>query len=330
MRLGSTNFAFSLTTAWRSFGAARSALAHNWVSVPDSSLASFASKTVMLSDVQDKHILDTSAWNSFFDDPERDALVYATLSRTVLPTCIAITEIAAIEDTEKRAGILHLMKEVGRDSRPMASPNQLMIMACDGYATRAKVITLNAGSDAEGAWIALNKPALVAEAAQRIALDFNAEREEVLRTFNEGLRDALQSSFVAGTARPRSMSSLIRHYSRDDNFLYEVVNPIYGRAVGRALPRGELWPLLNSLPHWRMFLMGYACAIYQRAVQEEGYGYKKNPGHLDLWSATYLPICDVFVTRDKRQRRALKIINKANPRPAQILSYEQWRQMLLA
>ena len=47
-----------------------------------------------------------------------------------------------------------------------------------------------------------------------------------------------------------------------------------------------------------MFLMGYACAIYQRAVQSQGYGHKSNPGHLDLWSATYLPICDVFVTRD--------------------------------
>ena len=78
-----------------------------------------------------------------------------------------------------------------------------------------------------------------------------------------------------------------------------------------------------------MFLMGYACAIYQRAVQVQGYG-KRNPGHLDLWSATYLPICDVFVTRDKRQRRALKILNKANPRPPQILCYAQWRQSLIA
>ena len=61
----------------------------------------------------------------------------------------------------------------------------------------------------------------------------------------------------------------------------------------------------------------------------QGYGHKRNPGHLDLWSATYLPICDVFVTRDKRQRRSLKILNKANPRPTRILSYAQWRESLL-
>jgi hypothetical protein len=134
---------------------------------------------------------------------------------------------------------------------------------------------------------------------------------------------------VAGTPRPRTLCALVRHYSQDDSFLYEVVNPIYARAVGQALPRHELWPLLNSLYQWRMFLLGYACAIYQRAVQTQGHGHKKNPGHLDLWSATYLPICDFFVTHDRRQHRALKVLNKANPRPAQILSYAQWRERLM-
>lgn len=292
--------------------------------------ANSAPQTRMLCDVRNKHILDTSAWNALFDDPDRDLLIEAALSRTIFPTCIAITEVAATEDTARRIDILRLMKTLGRDSRPMASPNQLIIMACEGYSKRAAMITLNAGSDAEGAWIALSDPTQVDEAAQRLAIHFNAERETVMRTFTENLRRGLQSIFVVGTQRPRSIGSLIRHYSRDDNFLYEVINPIYKRATGAALPRAELWPLLNSLYEWRMFLMGYACAIYQRAVQEQGYGHKRNPGHLDLWSATYLPICDVFVTRDKRQRRALKILNKANPRPSQILSYAQWRQSLLA
>ncbi|HTR34890.1 MAG TPA: hypothetical protein VMH80_03240 [Bryobacteraceae bacterium] len=287
-------------------------------------------KTRMLSDVQNKHILDTSAWNALFDDPDRKLLIEAALSRTIFPTCISITEVAATEDTARRMNILRLMKTLGRDNRPMASPNQLIIMACEGYSKRAAMITLNAGSDAEGAWITLNDPTQVDEAAQRLALDFNEERENVMRALTEGLRRELQSIFVAGTQRPRSIGSLIRQYSRDDNFLYEVINPIYERATGGALPRTELRLLLNSLYEWRMFLMGYACAIYQRAVQEQGYGHNRNPGHLDLWSATYLPICDVFVTRDKRQRRALKVLNKANPRPSRILSYAQWRQSLLA
>jgi hypothetical protein len=93
-------------------------------------------------------------------------------------------------------------------------------MACEGYSKRTAVITLNAGSDAEGAWIALNDPTQVDETAQRLALDFNKERENVMRSSTEGLRRALQSIFVAGTERPRSIGSLIRHYSRDEGFMY--------------------------------------------------------------------------------------------------------------
>jgi hypothetical protein len=90
-----------------------------------------------------------------------------------------------------------------------------------------------------GAWIALNDPTQVDEAAQRLALDFNEVRENVMKTFTEGLRRELQSIFVAGTQRPRSIGSLIRHYSGNDDFLYEVINPIYKRATGGALPRGS-------------------------------------------------------------------------------------------
>jgi hypothetical protein len=139
------------------------------------------------------------------------------------------------------------MKRLGRDNRPIATPNQLIIMACEGYSKRARALTINDGADAEGAWIALNKPELVGDVAQQTALKFNAEREAVFRDFNEGLRGNLQPLFQTGTDRPRSMGALIRLYAKSDDFLYEVVNPIYQRATGAALPLGELHPLLNSM-----------------------------------------------------------------------------------
>jgi len=286
--------------------------------------------TKLVADFRDKHILDTSAWNALYDDPEKEIVIAAALGKTILPTCVAITEIAAIENYTRRIHILRLMKRLGRDNRPVATPNQLIIMACEGYSTRASALTINRGTDAEGAWIALNKPELVDHVAQQTALKFNAEREAVFRDFNEGLRGNLQQLFKTGTDRPRSMGALIRHYAKSDDFLYEVVNPIYQRATGAALPRAELHPLLNSIYIWPMFLIGYGCAIYQRAVQQQGYSHKKNPGHLDLWSAVYLPFCDVFVTEDKRQRRTLKVLNKANPRPARIISYAEMRASLVA
>jgi hypothetical protein len=164
--------------------------------------ANSAPQTRMLSDMPNKHILDTSAWNALFDDPDRNLLIKAALSRTIFPTCIAITEVAATEDTARRIDILRLMKTLGRDNQPVASPNQLITMACEGYSKRAAMITLNAGSDAEGAWIALSDPTQVDDVAQRLALEFNEEREKVMRTFTEGLRWELQSIFVAVPSAP--------------------------------------------------------------------------------------------------------------------------------
>ena len=291
--------------------------------------ASGAARYVMAGDLRDKQILDTSAWKALFDDPRRDDLLEILQTKIVIPTTLAISEISATPDPERRHALIRLVKAGGRDNRPLAMPNQLMILACKGYARRDKAITLNDGGEAEGAWIALNDPSLVDAEGQRLTREFNEERENIFRNWNERLRIDLQALFDKGIERPRSMAALIRHYNRNDDFLYGVVNPIYERAVGRALPRRELRALFDSLPHWRMFLMGYACAIYQRAVREEGFSHKRNPGNLDLWSATYLASCECFVTDDKRQRRTLKVINNVSARPARILSYDEWSERLL-
>jgi hypothetical protein len=164
-----------------------------------------ASWSVMARDVPEKHILDTSAWNALFDDAEREGIIDILRTKTILPTCVAISELAAIEDQERRLALLRLVKALGRDNRPLATPNQLIILGCQGYARRDKVLTINSGDDAEGAWIAINKPERVDAVAQRMALEFNREREGVFRSWSEGLRGGLQEIFHSGTARPRSM-----------------------------------------------------------------------------------------------------------------------------
>lgn len=287
-------------------------------------------RTVMMDDIPNKHILDTSAYNHLLDDTDRDLIIRRSLRVTVVPTALAIAEIAATENHDRRLALLRLIKDVGRDIRPLATPNQLIIAACQGFARRDRALTLNASDDAGGAWIALNEPELIDSTAQKVALEFNRDREDVLRQFCQNLRSALEPQFKNGVERPRSMGALIRGYAKDDDLLYDAVNRIYERAVGNPLDRGELRSLLNSLPYWPMFLAGYACAIYQRSVKQHGFGHANNPGHLDLWSATYLPACSVFVTADKRQRRALKILNKSNTCPALVESYQQWREAILS
>ena len=61
---------------------------------------------IMAGDLQDKHILDTSAWNALLDDPRQDALLEILRTKVVIPTTLAISEIAATPGSERRHALL--------------------------------------------------------------------------------------------------------------------------------------------------------------------------------------------------------------------------------
>jgi len=242
---------------------------------------------------------------------------------------VAITEIGAIKDPARRSDILSFIKIVAKENRPLSTPNQLILAVCRAYARRDPHVGLNEDEDAQGAWIVINNPELAGENAQCVAWDFNQERERVFTKFGGELRKALQDGLAHGAERPRSFSAFVSLLAKNENLVYDFVNDIYRRAVDQTLSRRELKPLLESTPYWRMFLLGYAYGIYQQAIQQKAPS-KKDPGHLDLWSATYLPACDVFVTHDQRLLGALRILNRYNARPAaRIMSWPEWREVLI-
>src|ERR1035438_7831363 len=78
-------------------------------------------RTVMAGDIPNKHILDTSAWNDLANDPGLDLIREKLRSVAIVPTALAIAEIAATEDPERRLALLRLMKTVGKDNRPLRS-----------------------------------------------------------------------------------------------------------------------------------------------------------------------------------------------------------------
>jgi hypothetical protein len=288
-----------------------------------------ARRFIKTHEISDKHIFDTSAVNWLFDDTSRDELVETLQSKEVLPTTLSISEIAATDDEARRHGLLELLQRIaGENWPPLASPNQLIIRACQGYSRRDPTLSLNDGDEEKGALAALKEPAAVDAEAQRLALQYHDEREAAFKEMYEGIRGEYQAAFRSGVERPRSFRALIDYFRQKEDLIYPLVNAIYERAVGKMLPPSELKQLLDSLPHWRMFLMSYAHALYRRAIREQGYG-RKNAGNMDLWSATYLPSCDYFITADKRQRRALRIINQHSSRAARILSYTRWKETVL-
>lgn len=276
----------------------------------------------------DKYVFDTSAINRLLEDRFQERLVHDLKQRNVLPTTLSVTEICCTEHPVRRSNLLRLLKSIGRDKRPIAAPNQLIIRACSAFARREGLM-LNDGEEEDGAWFALNNPTAVDEEDRRLALEYKNGLENSFRKMHEHLRADFERIFASGTTRPRTARELIDHYNKNDDFLYDTINPIYERATGSALPRAELRYFLDTIPHVRLFLMAYAMAVFQRAVREQGFGHKRNPGNFDLWSAAYLPSCDLFVTDDTRQRRALRILGAHEGYQSRVVSHRQLKQSLV-
>lgn len=110
--------------------------------------------------------------------------------------------------------------------------------------------------------------------------------------------------------------------------LHTVVNPLY-RPVGTDLQPDEVRELLSTVPVVAGFLLGWAHAAYRRAIASENFG-ANNAGIIDLWCGTYLgaECVDQFVTHDKKQYQALRLIAKILGR-CSVMRYATFRRRLL-
>lgn len=279
-----------------------------------------------LQQLVNKCIFDTSAVNALLDDPDRARIIQGLGGFTVLPTVVAVSEIAATPEDERRHQLLRLLKEIGQNNVPLAAPNKMIIRLCVAYRERDPSPTLNDGEEERAAWSVLNRPEQVNAMLAEVARNYHEEQEATFRVVYEEMRKQLEPAARSGE-RPRNVKELIQRI--EGRAVFAFVNAIYNRATGHDLPETELQRLLNTVPQWPMFLLGYACALYQRSVQEFNFGHRKKPGQFDLWSATYLPCCNYFVTDDRRQRRALIRANSHGTRRASVLAYREFRKRLL-
>jgi hypothetical protein len=134
--------------------------------------------------------------------------------------------------------------------------------------------------------------------------------------------------------RPSSPGRLIKTFEQNADGLYGLVKHVFKKETGQHLSQDAMWRLFYIAPEWPLYLAGWAHEIFQRVLQPSNYGPKGKPGTLDLWCAVYLPICDVLVTNDNGQHRALRLLNVLSRRRAgrpktRVLKYETFRRRLI-
>lgn len=265
------------------------------------------------------------------DDPEVEVLVAGLLSSgTVRITALNVIEACGTEDPMRRRSLIGLQKRLAVDYRPLAVPNELLQELAMAHAKGAQNATITIGEAQHGIWAALNDPSKLGEEERQEVFRWKSKLEDGFAESHRVARPEFQKLLEEGVdGRPRTVSELIRHYANSEDFVRGVVCDLYREITGCELEAGELKNFFADLPQWPLYLLSWVHAIFNRAIKQQNFGVRKNPGIVDLWCSIYLPSCDLFITHDANQRRALRLLNVLNSRRTRILSYQLFRQRLL-
>lgn len=271
---------------------------------------------------------DTSAIDQLERETVQDRMALVAGLRTlgrIQITGLNVSESLSIVGAH-RTQRLRFLGELTGEYKPLQMPNELLAEIARAYQERRDTVVL--GDDV--CWTAVKNPAVVNDHMAAIGGKWHRDRELWFFESYHELRISYTPLFKKyRDERPRSASAMIRYFiERAPTYWDALLIPIYERQTGNRPSHAEFQEFLKRVPAWRMFWLARVYALYRRAVGLRNYG-KRNAGLNDLDSAIYVPFCDTFITNDARQRRALKVINAANPRRTRVLSYAAMRSRLL-
>jgi hypothetical protein len=273
-------------------------------------------------------LFDTSAINELHDDLCREQLVARLLSGgNVFVSALNVIEAGGTLDVARRRSLLQLLNQLTRGMRPLEIPPALARRAVEAYCRRAESLNWSVEEEGDAYWQVLQDPSLFDEEMRTTLNGRRFVLEEEFNALHARARPNFQALFTVGPP-PRRPSGLLRAYSESDQFLLDAVRPLYEPIRGTSLEAAEARELLRTVPEVAGFLLGWGHSVHQRAIAQGGYGIR-NAGNVDLWFATYLPRVTHFVTHDRRQYRALRLVGRIAAPSCQVLRYEPFRARLL-
>lgn len=277
------------------------------------------------------YCLDTSAINRLLDDPEREPIIKALISvGSFRITAYNVIEAAKTECEDRRCRLIELMKRLADGKRPLDRPNTILLSYAKAHADGASAALVNADDQLDGLWIALNQPDLVDEDARQELINWAAEREGDFSKVVAGDRGQFQALFrKVSHERPKTIAATLRAYLNSREECRSLIGDVYQSHTHKSLTDSAYQVLVRE-PAWPLYFVGNAYAAHKRAIQEYKFQERRNAGAIDLGQAVYLTMCDRFITNDRPQYRAIRLLNVFNTkRNTQVMLYDHFRRRLL-
>ena len=222
------------------------------------------------------------------------------------------------------------MKRLADGKRPLDRPNTILLSYAKAHADGAAAALVNTDNQLEGLWIALNQPDLVDVEARQELICWAADWEGDFSKVVAGDRDQFQTLFQEiPHERPRTIAATLRAYLNRRDECRSLIGDVYQRHTQKPLTDSAYQVLVRE-PAWPLYFVGYAYAVHKRAIQEHKFQKRRNAGAIDLGQAVYLTMCDRFITNDRAQYRAIRLLNVLNTkRKTQVMRYDDFRHRLL-
>lgn len=279
---------------------------------------------------------DTSAFNSLFDSANL-SLISSIISKqhVVYPSVFNIAEIVSTTDKARRNGLLKLTKQLSKNFHPLAFPADLLKRAIICVKKRTKEMGHSMGPEWDAFWIALTDPSQIDQDTYEEITEWKKEQEELFQSIHDNGRDKMQSFINSLPDNERlsiisNFSKFIKCYSPEGVLVKDIVLDFATRAsVNVEDTKMFVQDIIRHSEHLKYFLASMGYGLFARAVKQNNFSKKKNPGGIDTHQAVFLAACDAFVTADKEQRKMLRFIVPFGNKKRTILSYNEFESIMM-
>lgn len=279
------------------------------------------------------YCFDTSAINRLHDDSNHEALVLGLLAcNRVLISEWNLVEVIGTANIERRLSLCRLLNRLTRQNMPLLNPTQLLRKLTMAYLNNQNDVGITSDGNSREAWDLMQHPEqCVDEDIRQRLYEEKRRMEGRFRKAHERMRTEHPDLF-RGDQRPRSLGQTLQFFCREPLTFYATAAATYEGITNRPLQLEEMRQLFTDVPEWPLYWGGWAQGLYTRALQDQNYGARSNPGSVDLLFALYLEHCDFLVTDDVPQYQALRVLKCLARRrcpKSRVILYDELRRRLV-
>ena len=272
---------------------------------------------------------DTSGVNALADDPNGAALLAGIRSgyftRLTFPS---IEEPVATSDEARRYRLFDILNTLRLNGECLLAHNDLATKLIQNYEEYH-----------DSRWASQDIRFVACETAlarrELSEVDSDEQRKSAVETNSQFAhifadpRPKFEELFVAGTERPTSADQLLARLNGSGGAFWNIAAGLYERVACHRPTEEHVRGFTDDCPPFFALMLGLVHAQYEWTVAEKQVNKGKRVNRIDLFSAIYLPYCDVYITNDVQQGRCLTEIAATAKLPVEILTLASFSKRLM-